>query len=141
MWRYGVFAAWATAAAAVRLQALVLLPAFLVAVAARRARRAGRDAPAARCCSLAGVAVGVTVAVALLVVVVGGELSTRARARRVHADRRERHRCELGRSAIAWHAFDVAILGLAIAVLAIAALARCVLAGRDTTRRSARSSP
>ena len=31
MWRYGVFAAWATAAAAVRLQALVLLPAFLVA--------------------------------------------------------------------------------------------------------------
>ena len=31
MWRYGVFAAWATGAAAVRLQALVLLPAFLLA--------------------------------------------------------------------------------------------------------------
>ena len=31
MWRYGVFVAWATAAAAVRLQALVLLPAFLLA--------------------------------------------------------------------------------------------------------------
>ena len=31
MWRYGVFVAWATAAAAVRLQALLLLPAFLLA--------------------------------------------------------------------------------------------------------------
>ena len=31
LWRYGVFVAWATAAAAVRLQALVLLPAFIVA--------------------------------------------------------------------------------------------------------------
>ena len=46
MWRYGVFVAWATAAAAVRLQALILLPAFVLAavidsVAARDRTRLG----------------------------------------------------------------------------------------------------
>ena len=76
MWRYGVFAAWATAAAAVRLQALVLLPAFLAA--ALLDALAARDGKRLRpLLLLGGVAVGVTVAVALLVVVFGGELSTR----------------------------------------------------------------
>ena len=89
MWRYGVFAAWATAAAAVRLQALVLLPAFLAA--ALLDALAARDGKRLRpLLLLGGVAVGVTVAVALLVVVFGGELSTRAGARRLHADRRGR---------------------------------------------------
>jgi len=75
MWRYGVFAAWATAAAAVRLQALVLLPAFLAA--ALLDALAARDGKRLRpLLLLGGVAVGVTVAVALLVVVFGGELST-----------------------------------------------------------------
>ena len=65
-WRYGVFAAWATAAAAVRLQALVLLPAFLVAVAvdALAARDRERLRPLVW---LAGVSALVAFAVALAV--------------------------------------------------------------------------
>ena len=129
-WRYGIFAAWATAAAAVRLQALVLLPAFLVAVAldAVAARERSRLRPLAW---LAGVAALVALAVGALVVVRGGELSAESvlgaytpigESSGVDSD---------WMVAILWHAFDVAILGLAIPVLAIAALALCVFARRD----------
>ena len=129
-WRYGIFAAWATAAAAVRLQALVLLPAFLVAVAldAIAARDRSRLRPLAW---LAGVAVLVAVIVAGIVVARGGELSAEnvlgaytplGETSGVGSDRVV---------AVLWHAFDIAILGLALPVLAIAALALHVLAGRD----------
>ena len=129
-WRYGIFAAWATAAAAVRLQALVLLPAFLIAVAldAVAARDRSRLRPLAW---LAGVAALVALAVGALVVVRGGELSAESvlgaytpigESSGVDSD---------WMVAILWHAFDVAILGLAIPVLAIAALAFCVFARRD----------
>ena len=130
MWRYGVFAAWATAAAAVRLQALVLLPAFLAA--ALLDALAARDGKRLRpLLLLGGVAVGVTVAVALLVVVFGGELSTE-RVLGAYTPIGEGAPVESGADAIAWHAFDVALLGFGVAALATAALAACVLSGRDT---------
>lgn len=130
LWRYGVFVAWATAAAAVRLQALILLPAFLLAavvdsVAARDRRRLR---PLLRFAALAALATGVVVAVML---VTGAELSARrllgaytpvGDASGVGADR-------LG--AVAWHAFDVAVLGLGVTVLALVALAWLVLSRRD----------
>ena len=129
-WRYGIFAAWATAAAAVRLQALVLLPAFLIAVAldAVAARDRSRLRPLAW---LAGVAVLVALAVGALVVVRGGELSAES-VLGAYTPLGERSGVDSDwMVAILWHAFDVAILGLAIPVLAIAALALSVFAQRD----------
>jgi hypothetical protein len=130
MWRYGVFVAWATAAAAVRLQALVLLPAFLLAaildsVAARDRRRLR---PLLWFAGLAAVACALVVAVLLAA---GEQLSTRrllgaytpvGEATGVGAERLD---------AVAWHAFDVSVLGLGATALACAALAWVVLARRD----------
>ncbi len=67
MWRYGVFVAWATAAAAVRLQALVLLPAFLLAavVDSLAARDRARLRPLLWFGALAAVA-AVVVAIAIV---------------------------------------------------------------------------
>ena len=131
MWRYGVFVAWATAAAAVRLQALVLLPAFLLAavvdsVAARDGRRLR---PLLWFGALAAAA---TVIVGGAILATGGELSTRrllgaytpvGQASGVSGDRF---------AEIAWHAFDVSVIGLGVTVLALAALAWVVLARHDT---------
>jgi len=130
MWRYGVFVAWATAAAAVRLQALVLLPVFLVAalVDSLAARDRARLRPLLWFGALAVAATGLVVAVMLAT---GEELSARrllgaytpvGEATGVGADR-------LGE--VAWHAFDVSVLGLGVAVLAAAALAWVVLSRRD----------
>ena len=129
MWRYGVFAAWATAAAAVRLQALVLLPAVLAA--ALLDALAARDGKRLRpLLLLGGVAVGVTFVVGLVVVLVGGELSTR-RVLGAYTPIGEGAPVDSGGSAVAWHAFDVGLLGFGLAALATAALATHVLAGRD----------
>ncbi len=129
MWRYGVFAAWATAAAAVRLQALVLLPAFLVAalIDAGAARDRARLRPLVL---LGAVAVAVTAAVAAIVVLSGGELSSR-RLLGAYTPIGEGAQVESGLDAIGWHAFDVALLGLGLTVLATAALAARALAGHD----------
>jgi hypothetical protein len=130
MWRYGVFVAWATAAAAVRLQALVLLPAFLFAalVDSVAARDRARLRPLLWFGALAVTATGL---VALAILATGGELSVRGllgaytpvgEAAGVGADRLDE---------VAWHAFDVSVLGLGVAVLAAAALAWLALSGRD----------
>jgi hypothetical protein len=130
LWRYGVFVAWATAAAAVRLQALVLLPAFLAAALldALAARDPARLRPVLR---FAAIAVAVTIVICGIVVLAGGELSARrllgaytpvGDATGATADRL---------AAVAWHALDVAILGLGVAVLATAAIVWVALAGRD----------
>ncbi len=129
-WRYGIFAGWATAAAAVRLQALVLLPAFLLAVAldAVAARERSRLRPLAW---LAGVAVLVALVVGVIVVVRGGDLSAET-VLGAYTPLGENTGVDSDRVlAVVWHAFDVAILGVAIPVLAIAALAFGVFARRD----------
>ena len=76
MWRYGVFVAWATAAAAVRLQALVLLPAFLLAavIDSVAARDRTRLRPLLWFGAFAAAAAGLVV---VAVLAAGGELSTR----------------------------------------------------------------
>ena len=76
-WRYGVFVAWTTAAAAVRLQALVLLPAFLVAavIDALAARDRRRLRPLVGLGAVAGLVVLVVVAI---VAATGGELTRRS---------------------------------------------------------------
>ena len=129
MWRYGVFAAWATGAAAVRLQALVLLPAFLLAalIDAGAARDRARLRPLVL---LGAVAVGVTVVVGIVVGLAGGELSSR-RLLGAYTPIGEGAPVESGPDAIGWHAFDVALLGLGLTVLATAALAARALAGHD----------
>ena len=130
LWRYGVFVGWATAAAAVRLQALVLLPAFLAAalVDALAARDPARLRPLLRLTMIAG---AVTIIVCGVLVLGGGDLSTRrllgaytpiGEATQTSADRL---------AAIAWHTLDVAILGLGVAALATAAVAWVALAGHD----------
>ncbi len=130
MWRYGVFVAWATAAAAVRLQALVLLPAFLLAalVDSLAARDRTRLRPLLWFAAFAVAATGVVV---VAMRVAGEDLSTRrllgaytpvGQATSASADRLEE---------VAWHAFDVSVLGLGVTVLAAAALAWIVLSGRD----------
>ena len=103
-WRYGVFLAWATAAAAVRLQALVLLPAFLLAalIDAAAARDHARLRPIVR---LGALAVGVTVAAAAVVLVTGGELSSR-RLLGAYTPLGEQGPVAAGwLDEIAWHAF------------------------------------
>jgi hypothetical protein len=133
-WRYGVFLGWATAAAAVRLQALVLLPAFLLA-ALIDAAAAGDRARLRPIVRLGGLAVAVSVVAAEIVVLTGGELSSRrllgaytplGEQRPVAAD-------QLGE--IAWHAFDLAVIGVGLATLATAALVGHVLTGRDRDPR------
>ena len=129
MWRYGVFAAWATGAAAVRLQALVLLPAFLLAalIDAGAARDRARLRPLVL---LGAVAVGMTVVVGVVIVLLGGELSSR-RVLGAYTPIGEGAPVESGAAMIGWHALDVALLGLGLTVLATAALAARVLAGHD----------
>ena len=129
-WRYGSFAGWATAAAAVRLQALVLLPAFLLAVAldALAAREKARLRPLPQLGAVAGL---VAIAIGVLVVVRHGEISAESVLGAY---------TPLGESTgvdgerlleVVWHALDVAILGLALPVLAIGALAHRVFTRRD----------
>jgi hypothetical protein len=129
-WRYGVFAGWATAAAAVRLQALVLLPAFLVAVAldALAARDRARLRPLVW---LAGVTALVAFAVALAVYIRDGELSAE-RVLGAYTPVGENSAVDAGRLlAIVWHGIDIAILGLGMPVLALGALAFQVFTRRD----------
>ena len=132
MWRYGVFVAWATAAAAVRLQALVLLPAFLLAARRRLGRGTRPHAPAAAPLVRGARRCGVR---------------TRRRRRcspparssrrggcsaRTRRSARRRASAPTGCDEVAWHAFDVSVLGLGVTVLASAALAWIVLSRRDT---------
>ena len=131
MWRYGVFVAWATAAAAVRLQALVLLPAFLLAAVVDSV--AARDGRRLRPLLWFGaLATAATVIVGGAILATGGELSTRrllgaytpvGQASGVSGDRF---------AEIAWHAFDVSVIGLGVTVLALVALTWVVLARHDT---------
>jgi hypothetical protein len=130
LWRYGSFAGWATAAAAVRLQALVLLPAFLLAVAldALAARDRARLRPLLRLAALSAL---VAIAIGALVLVGDGELSAES-ALGAYTPVGESSGVDSERLlAVAWHAVDVAILGLAIPVLAIAALAYRVFTRTD----------
>ena len=129
-WRYGVFVAWTTAAAAVRLQALVLLPAFLVAavldaVAARDRRRLRP------LLGLGAIALLVVLLVATIVAATGGELTRRSILGAYTPVGESAPVAGAGLGEIAWHAFDVAVLGLGVPVLAFAALAARVLSGRD----------
>ena len=130
LWRYGSFAGWATAAAAVRLQALVLLPAFLLAVAldALAARDRTRLRPLLRLAALSAL---VAIAIGALVLARDGELSAES-ALGAYTPVGESSGVDSERLlAVAWHAVDVAILGLAIPVLAIAALAHRVFTRTD----------
>jgi hypothetical protein len=129
-WRYGVFLAWATAAAAVRLQVLVLLPAFLVAalIDAASARDRARLRPLVR---LGAVAVAVSVVSAAVVVLAGGEISSR-RVLGAYTPLGEQGPVAAGQlDEIVWHTFDVAALGLGVAALGTAVLAARVLTARD----------
>lgn len=130
LWRYGVLAAWATVAACVRLQALVILPAFLLAVAldALVARDRSRLRPFLR---LTGVAVLVGIAVGALVVLRDGEISTESVLGAYTPVGESSGLGGAGLADVAWHALDIAILGLAIPVLALAALVERVVRGRD----------
>jgi hypothetical protein len=131
-WRYGIFAGWATAAAAVRLQALVLLPAFLLAVAldALAARDRARLRPLLGLAAAAGV---VLVAIAVVIVVRGDEISAESvLGAYTPVGASTGSAVDTGGLVeVAWHAFDVAVLGLGIPVLAIAALALGVFSGHD----------
>ena len=130
MWRYGVFVAWATLAAAVRLQALVLLPAFLLAAVldSLAARDRSRLRPLLWFAVLAVVATAIVVAI---LVAAGGELSSRrllgaytpvGEAGAQRGDQLDE---------VAWHAFDLSVLGLGATILATAALVWNVLSARD----------
>jgi hypothetical protein len=131
MWRYGVFVGWATAAAAVRLQALVLLPAFLLAavIDSLAARDRTRLRPLLWFAALAALAGALVLAFML---VSGEELSMRrllgaytpvGEATGVGAERMHE---------VVWHAFDVSVLGLGATALASVALGWMVLSRRDT---------
>jgi hypothetical protein len=129
-WRYGVFIAWTTAAAAVRLQALVLVPAFLVA--------AVLDAVGARDRSRLRPLVGLGLVSALVIVLVGaialatgGELSRRSIFGAYTPVGESAPVAGEGLGEIVWHAFDVAVLGLGLPALAFAALAARSFSGRD----------
>lgn len=130
MWRYGVFVAWTTAASAVRLQAMLLLPAFLLAalVDAAAARDRARLRPLSWFTALGA---AVAAAVGAVVVLTGGELSSR-RLLGAYTPVGQAGAGAVDRfHEIAWHAFDVAVLGLGVTVLAVAALTLRVLSGRD----------
>ena len=129
-WRYGVFVAWTTAAAAVRLQALVLLPAFVLAACSTRSPRATGGASARS----------------------PDSASRRRRWSSSSPWSRSRRAASLSRRSIfgaytpvgesapvsgeglgeiLWHAFDVGVIGLGLPVLAFAALAARVFSRRD----------
>lgn len=132
-WRYGVFVAWTTGAAAVRLQALVLLPAFVLAAAldATAARDRTRLRP------LIGLGAVAVVAVAIVVGIVAatGGLSLRG-ILGAYTPVGESPPASAGAvSEIAWHAFDVALIGLGVPVLAIAALTARAFSRRDADPR------
>lgn len=129
-WRYGVFLGWATAAAAVRLQALVLLPAFLLAalIDAAAARDRARLRPLVR---LGALAVAVSVLAAVVVALTGGELSSRRLLGAYTPIGEETGAASDRLGEIAWHLLDLAILGLGVAALATSALAGSVLAARE----------
>jgi len=133
-WRYGVFVAWTTAAAAVRLQALVLLPAFLVAavVDALAARDRRRLRPLV---GLGALAVLVVVLVSAIVLATGGELTRRSVLGAYTPVGESAPVAGQGLGEILWHAFDVAVLGLGLPVLAFAALAARVFTRRDPDPR------
>jgi 4-amino-4-deoxy-L-arabinose transferase-like glycosyltransferase len=131
-WRYGLFAAWATAAAAVRLQALVLLPTVLVAVAldAAAARDRRRLQPLLW---LGGASLLVVLCIGVVLVASGGDLSTE-RVLGAYTPVSDAGGATVGANGvleILWHGFDVAILGLGIPTLAFAAVAYEVFARRD----------
>jgi hypothetical protein len=129
-WRYGVFVAWATAAAAVRLQALVLIPAFLLAalIDALAARDRARLRPVVR---LGVVALAVVVGVAAVALVAGGDLSSR-RLLGAYTPLGEQTTAVAGQfGEVAWHAFGIAVLGLGVAALATSAVAAQVLSRRE----------
>jgi Dolichyl-phosphate-mannose-protein mannosyltransferase len=130
MWRYGIFVAWTTAASAVRLQAMLLLPAFLLAalVDAAAARDRARLQPLLW---FAALAAAVTGGVAAVILLTGGELSSR-RLLGAYTPVGQAGATVAGRfHEIAWHAFDVAVLGLGVTVLAVAVLTLRVFAWRD----------
>ena len=104
-WRYGVFVAWTTAAAAVRLQALVLLPAFLVAalIDALAARDRGRLRPLLW---LGAVALLVVTLVSAVVVATGGELTRRSILGAYTPVGESAPVAGEGLGEILWHAFD-----------------------------------
>ena len=93
-----------------------------------------------RCCSSAASPSGSRSPSPSLVVVFGGELSTSACSAPTRRSARA-HRWSLAPSAIAWHAFDVALLGFGVAVLATAALAARCSRVATRIRRCARSWP
>jgi hypothetical protein len=129
-WRYGVFVAWATAAAAVRLQALVLLPVFLVAALldAFAARDRARLRPLLWFGALAA---AVTGAGAGILVLLGGELSSR-RLLGAYTPLGEETPVAAGRlGQLAWHAFDLGVLGVGVCALATGAIVFRSLSGRD----------
>lgn len=137
MWRYGVFVAWATAAAAVRLQALVLLPAFLLAalIDALAARDRTRLRPLLWFGALTAAA---AVIVAVAIVAGGGELSSR-RLLGAYTPVGEAGTAAGERvDEVLWHAFGIAVLGLGVTALATAVVAWRVLAGseRDPATRA-----
>ncbi|HEY7178471.1 MAG TPA: hypothetical protein VH305_04790 [Gaiella sp.] len=128
-WRYGVFAAWTTAAAAVRLQALVLLPAFVLA--ALLEALAARDRRRLRPLLGLGLAsVAVVLLVGVVVLATGGELTRRSVLGAYTPVGESAPVAGRGLGEILWHGFDVAVLGLGLPVLAFAALA-----GRSFSRR------
>jgi hypothetical protein len=125
-----VFVAWMTAAAAVRLQALVLLPAFVLAAVmdAVAARDRGRLRPLAR---LGLASAAVVVVVAVVAVATGGELSRRSIFGAYTPVGASAPVSGEGLGEILWHTFDVGVLGLGLPVLAFAALAAGVFSLRD----------
>jgi hypothetical protein len=129
-WRYGVFVAWTTLAAAVRLQALVLLPAFLLAALldAVAARDRSRLRPLI---GLAGVSVAVVAVVLGVVAATGGDLSRRSILGAYTPLGESTPTGAHGLPEIVWHLFDVVVLGLGVPALALAALSGAVFARRD----------
>ena len=129
-WRYGVFVAWATAAAAVRLQALVLLPAFLLAavIDSLAARDRARLRPLLWFGAFAAFA---AIVVGIAIVATGGELSSR-RLLGAYTPVGEAGVVAGGRlQEVLWHAFAIAVLGLGATAIATAVVAWRVLSGRD----------
>ncbi len=141
MWRYGVFVAWATAAAAVRLQALVLLPAFLLA-ALVDAARCSRPCEAPAAALVRALAAAVSGAVAAVIVLTGGELSSRRLLGAYTPVGQAGAAAEDRFDEIAWHAFDVAVLGLGRHRAGCRGRSRCGCSpDAIATPRCARSSP